>query len=189
MTPPMKTSTRLVLLSLVVVSSLSFADEPAAAEGGSGMRRSGYLLDASSQERPMLLGIHAIVPYGYGFFGFGLGAGATFYIPLVKDGFIPPVNDEFGIDFGADLALFFAYSSAPFSITIPVCALWTFHITDKFSAYAKVGIALRIHPGWSSPVLPDWVSVLGVNYMFSKGFGIRAEGGYPGLKIGILLAF
>ena len=81
----MKTSTRLTLLSLVVVSSLAVADEPETVGGGEGMRRSGYLLDASPQERPMLLGIHAIVPYGYSYFGFGLGAGATFYVPLLKD--------------------------------------------------------------------------------------------------------
>jgi hypothetical protein len=191
MTPTMKkTLVRVAFLS-AVLSSLAFADEAPAAEvesGGSGMRRSGYLLDASSHSRDMMLGIHAIVPYGYLYAGFGIGAGATFYIPLVKDGFIPPLNDEFGLDFGADLNFFFGYF-APVSITIPVCALWTFHITDKFSAYAKVGIALKIHPGYTYPVFPDWVSVLGANYMFSKSFGVRAEAGYPGIKLGILLTF
>lgn len=185
----MKNLARVALLA-VVVSSVAFAqdDAPPPESGGSGMRRSGFLLDASSQQRPMLLGIHAIVPYGYFYGGFGMGAGATFYIPLVKDGFIPPLNDEFGLDFGADLVFFFGYY-APVSITIPVSALWTFHITDKFSAYAKVGIALKIHPGWLSPVFPDWVSVLGINYMLSSSFGLRAEVGYPGIKLGILLAF
>ena len=188
MTPTMKTLVRVAFLS-VVLSSLAFADEaPAAEGGGSGMRRSGYLLDASPQERPMILGIHAIIPYGYYGYGFGIGAGATFYIPLVKDGFIPPLNDEFGLDFGADLNFFFAYY-APFSITVPVCVLWTFHITDKFSAYAKVGIALKIHPGYVFPIFPDGVGVVGANFMFSKSFGVRAEAGYPGLKVGILLAF
>ncbi|MDP1821741.1 MAG: hypothetical protein Q8L48_00795 [Archangium sp.] len=184
----MKNLTRVALLA-VVVSSLAFAEDeaPPPESGGSGMRRSGFLLDASSHERPMLLGIHAILPYGHYYGGFGIGAGASFYIPLVKDGFIPPVNDEFGIDFGADATIFFYY--APFSLTIPVCALWTFHITDKFAAYAKVGIALKIHPGWISPVFPDWVSVVGINYMFSSSFGLRAEAGYPGFKAGILFAF
>lgn len=189
MTPTMKNLIRLGFLSAVIASSLAFAqdEEPVVDSGGSGMRRSGYLLDASEHSRPMLLGIHAIIPYGHFYGGFGIGAGASFYIPLVKDGFIPPVNDEFGIDFGADLVLFFYY--APFSITFPVCALWTFHITDKFSAYAKVGISLKIHPGWFNPVFPDFVSVAGINFMISKGFGLRAEAGYPGIKLGILLAF
>ena len=92
------------------------------------------------------------------------------------------------LDFGADLNFFFAYY-APFSITVPVCVLWTFHITDKFSAYAKVGIALKIHPGYVFPIFPDGVGVVGANFMFSKSFGVRAEAGYPGLKVGILLAF
>ena len=189
MTPPMKTSTRLVLLSLVVVSSLSFADEPAAAEGGSGMRRSGYLLDASSHDRDMKLAIHAVLPYAhFGYGGFPIGVGAVFYIPLVKDGFIPPVNDEFGIDFGADAVFFLGYSY-PFALWIPVSALWTFHITDTFAAYAKVGIALRIWPGYVNAVFPDFTTAVGLNWMFSKGFGLRAELGYPGIKVGILLAF
>ena len=189
MTPNMTNLIRLGLLSAVIASSLAFADDEVGSEGGggSGMRRSGYLLDASAQTRPMLLGIHAIIPYGHFYGGFGIGAGATFYIPLVKDGFIPPVNDEFGIDFGADVVLFFYY--APFSLTFPVCALWTFHITDKFSAYVKLGIALKIHPGWAYPIFPDFVSVVGINFMLSKGFGLRAEAGYPGVKLGILLAF
>lgn len=189
MTPPMKTSTRLVLLSLVVVSSLSFADEPAAAEGGSGMRRSGYLLDASSHDRDMKLAIHAVLPYAhFGYGGFPIGVGAVFYIPLVKDGFIPPVNDEFGIDFGADAVFFLGYSY-PFALWIPVSALWTFHFTDTFAAYAKVGIALRIWPGYVNAVFPDFTTAVGLNWMFSKGFGLRAELGYPGIKVGILLAF
>ena len=180
----MRNLTRLAFLSAVFVSSLALAQE---GDGGGGMRRSGYLLDASPQERDMKLAVHAIVPYGHFYGGFGIGAGANFYIPLVKDGFIPPVNDEFGIDFGADLVFFFYY--APFSITLPVCALWTFHITDKFSAYVKLGVSLKIHPGWAFPVYPDFVSMVGLNFMLSKSFGLRAEAGYPGLRLGVLFAF
>jgi hypothetical protein len=153
------------------------------------MRRSGYLLDSSPQERPMLLAVHAVLPYsGWAFGGFGIGVGGTFYIPLVKNGFIPPVNDEFGIDFGADF-LFYPGYFAGFSMYVPVSALWTFHITDTFSAYVKVGIALRIWPGFVNPFYPDLVSVVGLNWMFAKSIGLRAELGYPGVKVGILFAF
>lgn len=187
----MKTITRFALIAAVLAGSFAFADEEAApAEGGSGMRRSGYLLDRSPQERSMLLSVHAVVPYGFLGYGFPFGAGASFYIPIVKDGFIPPVNDEFGIDFGADAVLHLGYSSAPFSLTVPVAALWTFHFTDKLSAFVKLGVALRVWPGWTvTPVYAVPVSVVGLNFMFSKSFGLRAEVGYPMIKVGVLFAF
>ncbi|MFZ5440158.1 MAG: hypothetical protein ACOZQL_09130 [Myxococcota bacterium] len=187
----MKTITRFALAAALLTAPFAFADEEAAPEGGgTGMRRSGYLLDASPQDRPMLLSVHAVLPYGYLGVGYGFpfGVGATFYIPIVKNGFIPPVNDEFGIDFGADATLHFGYSNI-FSLSVPVSVLWTFHITDKFAAFAKLGVALRIWPGWLTPVYASPVSVVGINYMFSKSFGIRAEVGYPMVKFGVLFAF
>lgn len=189
----MKNLLRVGLLSVVLASSFAFAQDAAtdapATEGGSGMRRAGYLLDRSDQERPMLLAVHAVIPYGSFFWGgFGIGVGGTFYIPLVKNGFIPALNDEFGIDFGADLMFWPSYS-AVVSINIPVSVLWTFHFTDTFAAYAKVGIALRIWPGFIAPVFPDAVGAVGLNWMFSKGMGLRAEVGYPGFKVGLLFAF
>lgn len=185
----MKTLTRWSLVLAVVVSSLALAQEAAPAAEGGGMHRSGFLLDRGEHTRPMLLDVHAVIPYGHFFFGgFGIGAGGTFYIPLVKDGFIPPVNDEFGIDFGADVVFYPTYS-AFISLTVPVCVLWTFHITDTFAAYAKVGAALRVWPGSLYAVYPDWVSAVGINWMFSSNMGLRAELGYPGIKVGLLIAF
>lgn len=189
----MKNLIRLGFLSAVIASSAAFAQEEGSSSGGGGMRRSGYLLDASAQTRPMRLAIHAVLPYAhFGYGGFPIGVGGVFYIPLVHNGFIPPLNDEFGIDFGADIVLFLGYSF-PFALWIPVSALWTFHITDTFAAYAKLGVALRIWPGYfggfGGAVWPDFTSAVGLNWMFSKSFGLRAEVGYPGIKVGILLTF
>ncbi len=183
----MRNLTRLAFLSVVAASSLALAQE---GEGGGGMRRSGYLLDASPQQRDMRLAIFGVLPYGYfGYGGFPVGVGATFYIPLVKDGFIPPLNDEFGIDFGADAFIFFGYGVAPIAFWVPVSVLWTFHFTDKLALYAKAGVALRIWPGFVNAVFPDFTTAVGLNFMLSKGFGLRAEAGYPGIKLGILLNF
>lgn len=184
----MKNLTSVALLA-VVVSSLAFADEAPAAEG-SGMHRPGFLLDRAEHSRDMILDLHVTLPYGHFFFGgFGIGVGGVFYIPLVRDGFIPPLNDEFGIDFGADVVLYPGYISGIFSLTVPVTVVWTFHITDTFSAYAKAGIALRVWPGSLYAIYPDPVGAAGINYMLSKSFGLRAEVGYPGIKVGILLTF
>lgn len=182
----MKTLPRIALFLVLASSSLTLAQE---SDSGTGMRRSGYLLDASDQERSTRLSVHAILPYTYfGLTGFPLGVGASFYIPLVKNGFIPPLNDEFGIDFGADTVFFLGYSNV-FALWLPVSVLWTFHITDSFSAYAKAGIALRFWPGYSAVFWPDLVANVGVNWMFSKSMGLRAELGYPGAKVGLLIEF
>ncbi len=181
MTTAMKNLTRLALLSAVIASSAAFAQE--------GMHRPGYLLDSAPQERSTRLALFAVLPYGYfGLGGFPIGVGGTFYIPLVKDGFIPPVNDEFGIDFGADIVFFLGYNN-PVALWIPVSVLWTFHILDNLQVYAKAGIALRIWPGYFNAVWPDFTTAVGLNFMLSKSFGLRAEAGYPGIKLGIVLNF
>lgn len=182
MTTTMKNLTRLALLSAVIASSAAFAQE--------GMHRPGYLLDSAPQERSTRLALFAVLPYGHFRFGsFPIGVGGTFYIPLVKDGFIPPVNDEFGIDFGADIVFYLGYSN-PFALWIPVSVLWTFHILDNLQVYAKAGVALRIWPGELGQVVwPDFITAVGLNFMLSKSFGLRAEAGYPGIKLGIVLNF
>ena len=188
MTRFMKNFIRLGLLSAVIASSIAFAEDDA---GGSSARRSGYLLDRSPQQRDMRLAVFGVLPYGYFgplYGGFPIGVGATFYIPLLKDGFIPPVNDEFGLDFGADIVFFLGYFN-PIALWIPVSVLWTFHFTDKFSAYVKAGVALRIWPGYFNAVYPDFVGAVGLNFMLSKGFGLRAEVGYPGIKLGVVFNF
>jgi hypothetical protein len=179
----MRNSARLALFAAVLCSSVALAQE------GGGMRRSGFLLDSAPQERSTRLAVFGVLPYGYfGFGSFPIGAGATFYIPLVKDGFIPPVNDEFGIDFGADIIFFLGYNN-PFAFWIPVSVLWTFHFTDNFALYAKAGVALRVWPGYVNAVFPDFTTAVGLNFMLSKAFGLRAEVGYPGIKLGVLFNF
>jgi hypothetical protein len=180
-----KLNLRFALLAGVLVSSsMAFAQEGE----GEGMHRSGFLLDRAEHSRPMLLTVQAVLPYGYFGYGFPVGVGGLFYIPLVKDGFISPVNDEFGIDFGADVIFHLGYAY-PLDIIIPVSVLWKFHITDKFAAYAKVGAALRIWPGSLHAVWPDFVTAVGLDWMFSKSIGLRAEVGYPGIKVGLNFAF
>jgi hypothetical protein len=156
----------------------------------SSARAESTLLDSSQgHERSMLLSVHGVLPYGY--LGQGtlpLGVGASFYIPLVKEGFIRPVNDEFGLDFGADAIFFPGYANG-IAFFVPVSVLWTFHFTQSFAAYVKVGAALRIWPGYAQSIYPDLVTGIGLNWMFSKSIGLRAEVGYPGVKIGVLVAF
>ncbi|MFT3713761.1 MAG: hypothetical protein QM817_39380 [Archangium sp.] len=188
------------LLTVAAIASLStaaFAEdpppppaEPESSSSGSGIRAQGALLDASNYDtRPMVLSIHATLPYAHFWYGgFPIGAGASFYIPIVKNGFIPRLNDEFGIDFGADLIAYLGYAY-PISIYLPVGVQWKFHILSNLEVYAKLAFLARIWFGYATPFLPDVNGAVGIHYMLSKSFGLKAEVGYPGLRAGIVLAF
>ncbi len=185
----MKNFARATLVGLLTLSSAAFAHDDQVDLHHH--HHEGTLLDSSSQSRHLLLSVHGVLPYGhFRYGGFPLGAGVSLYIPLVSNGFIPPVNDEFGIDFGAD-AIFFAGNrndSNVFALWVPVSVLWTFHFTQNFSAYLKAGVALRFWPGDSLPVYPDFVGAVGLSWMFAHSVGLRVEAGYPGIKVGLLFA-
>ena len=184
----MKLLARTALVSVLLVSALAFADEDDRDRGEYDRHRQGFLLDSSPQSRPLLLSMHGVLPYHYfGYGGFPIGVGASLYLPILNNGFIPPVNDEFGLDFGAD-AFFFAGAPNGFGLWIPVSVLWTFHFSPSFSAYVKAGVALRFWPGDRYPLYPDFVGALGLSWMFSHSVGLRVEAGYPGLKLGLLFA-
>ena len=55
--------------------------------------------------------------------------------------------------------------------------------------YAKLGFLARLWPGYTYFFNPDAYAAVGIHYMFSKGFGLKAEAGYPGIRVGIVLAF
>lgn len=181
----MKNFVRAALVSVLAVASVASADIDVNINVNH--HHGGTLTDDSSQHRHVLLSVHGVLPYGH-FRGFPLGVGASLYIPILHNGFIRPVNDSFGIDFGAD-AIFFAGYNNPFGLWVPVSLLWTFHFSDSFSAYVKAGAALRFWPGESLPFYPDFVAAIGLNWMFAHSVGLRVEAGYPGIKLGLLFAF
>lgn len=198
----MKSTHLLALVAACSISTAAFAEDPPPppppaentggdSGGGGGIRAAGALLDASTYDsRPMVLSIHGTFPYAHFFFGsFPIGGGASFYIPIVKNGFIPRLNEEFGIDFGADAIIYVGYT-APFSIYLPIGVQWKFHILSNLDVYAKLGFLARLWFGGPLGVFyPDAVAAVGLHYMLSKSFGLKAEVGYPGVRLGVVLAF
>ncbi len=188
----MKFVSKFVLVAALSMSSIAFAQEEGTADtGGGGIRAPGALLDASEKtERSMILSIHGYLPYhAFGFGYFPIGGGASFYIPLVKNGFISKLNDEFGIDFGVD-AIARIGSVYPFSLHIPVGVQWKFHILSNLEVYAKLGLQADLWFGYTGAYLPVWpVGMVGAHYFFSKGFGLKLEAGSTGVRFGVALAF
>ena len=81
----------------------------------------------------------AFNPYG----GVGFGGGARFSIPLCKNCFIPRINNNVAISFGADF-LFYPFGAAGYVFTdlyIPVALQWNFFVAKKWSVGPEFGIA------------------------------------------------
>jgi hypothetical protein len=188
---------RTIILTLALTSLPVLADDakPATSDtpNGSTFHQSGALLDRSPQKRKMMISIFAGLPYGYYYYGFPFGVGGRFMIPILHDGFIPPVNDSFGIEFGADLSGVLGSYFYPI-IGLPAEVYWQFHFTKKFSAYAKAGVVIEFNPVpytcGPATVCRGYVSAspignVGLIYKFSESVSFRAEAGYPWIKIGL----
>ena len=152
-------------------------------------------MDRSPQRRSQMLSIFLGLPYGYFYYGFPFGLGGRYLIPILHDGFIPAVNDEFSIEFGADLSGAVGTRFYPI-LGIPVEVLWNFHFTQKFSAYVKAGVVLEINfvpyvcvgnvcGATRGVVSASPVGNIGLMYKFSDKISFRAEAGYPWIKVGL----
>lgn len=186
-------------LSSLLLSGAAVADDEKSegksdSPSASTFHQSGALLDKSPQKRPMILSFFAGLPYGYYYYGFPFGVGARFGIPIVHDGFLPMLNDSFGIEFGADL---YGVAGARFypTLGLPVELYWAFHFTKNFAAYAKVGAVLEfnfvpyactaIGCRAYSLVTASPIGNVGLIWHFSQKLSLRAEAGYPWIKVGL----
>jgi hypothetical protein len=158
--------------------------------------RPGSIRDTTPQERPQMLSFFTGIHYGHFVgWGFPLTIGARYYIPLVHDGFIPPINDEFGIEFGADFDVTFLSSiyveNVLIGFGIPVEAVWDFHFSSKFDLYAKFGVVMGsafsdYNYGGFWWALRETV---GIRLKISEAVCFRAEAGYPSVLVGFGFAF
>jgi hypothetical protein len=182
-------------LALAIAAFAATPNIAAAQEGQPATRQPGGLMDASLQARPMMLSFFTGFHYGYfAAYGLPLTFGGRFYIPLVHEGFIPSLNDEFGLEFGLDLNITFLASryneSSVFGFGVPADVLWDFHITPKFDAYAKVGLVLgsilssSVYGGFWWTVR----SAVGLRLKINEALYFRAEAGYPSIIAGLGLA-
>lgn len=140
--------------------------------------------------------------------GIGAGGMVRYEIPIVKNGFIPAINDQFSLepalgfawqrgygDYcdvpGADCRKYYGERG---TITPVVYGVWSFHITSKFRPYAALGLGADI--GIDSD--DDWHfhpsnfffdSAVGLFYRFATPVALRAEIGSGGPKVGLSFYF
>jgi len=121
---------------VVCVSVLAATLAPAVAEAETSIRQ-----PFSGDRRPFQLDIHA----GFSNFGLGLATGARFGIPIVQNGFVRSINNAVYINFGADFYFVRHGHEAYYpALGIPVALHWEFYFTDRWTAFAELGVNIYL---------------------------------------------
>lgn len=155
----------------------------------------GSIKDISVHARPQLISVFTGLHYGhFAGYGFPLLIGGRYSIPIVPDGFIPSINDEFGLEFGLDFNFTFLSSIYADSVLvgfgIPADAYWDFHFSDKFDAYAKLGFVFGtvFNSGYDG-FWWTFRTAVGLRLKLNEAMYFRAEVGYPAIMAGLGFAF
>lgn len=145
----------------------------------------------------------------------GFGPGVRFNIPIVRNGFVPRINNNVAITFGTDLTFgggdrscypFYDparqdYRCSVTELWFPVAMQWNFWLTKVVSVFGEPGLAI-VHRWWSydyycnnaGPICTNRsgnttdlepVFSAGGRFMFSNTVGATVRIGYPMVSAGI----
>jgi len=144
---------------------------------------------------------HGVLGWSYwdfGYYGpFGFGGGARFSIPLCKNCFIPKINNNVAISFGADFVFYpFVPAGAPVPtyLYLPVAMQWNFFVAKKWSVGPEIGFtpAFGVFYDYGTCNGPChnwgiWPSFWGVaRYHFNDKVALTMRLGFPELfNIGV----
>jgi hypothetical protein len=150
-------------------------------------------------------------PYG-GDGGFGLGA--RFSIPIVRNGFVPTINDSVALSFGLDWVRYsYCYwgpagCSANY-VDLPVTLQWNFYVAQRWSVFGEPGLYIY-HGLFGEPSCPatagpnppatacqnvpaQWgvlpAFYAGARYHFSDKVSLTMRVGFPTASIGVSFFF
>lgn len=138
----------------------------------------------------------------------GFGAGARFSIPVVKNGFVPTINNSVAVSFGLDYlrysgcygsGVLFANSrcdGASF-LLFPVAMQWNFWLSPKWSVFGEPGLYIYhglyddpcdgIGRGCNSPsrTSVDFLFHAGGRFHFNDTVALTLRVGYPTVSLGV----
>jgi hypothetical protein len=175
------------------------------------------VIEQPQTQRSIELNIHGTAYYGFDWIGnytsgyqywssSAVGLGLDMLFPVLKNGFIPSLNNAFYLGFFTDFLVHsdrqFGYGQYTFySLAFGPVAQWRFILLDLFqggslSVFANVGFGLwpwflgnnRIGVA-STAFLGFPLFELGGNLFFNKVVGLTFEFGYPAVKLGVKFAF
>ncbi len=185
------------LLSASLVSASAFADDT--------IKSPGDHPDYHFEIEP-----HGLLGLGFRYGGVGVGVGARFSIPIVKNGFIPTINNSVAISFGADFLHyggcfngfngFDGYSCSANYLFFPVVMQWNFFVAERWSVFGEPGIVPfygiydDVCGNGKNQVKgcdnPSHFSVtpalyVGGRYHFNEHTALTMRIGYPDVSIGV----
>jgi hypothetical protein len=150
------------------------------------------ITDTSIHTRQSDLSVMLWLPWYY---GFGVGGVVRYEIPILPDGFIPTINDEFSLEPSFGVA-YSGYASVNFLDLNPALyGIWSFNFSKEFRAYFGLGLGANIgvYTGSITTGLNVtyffWDICAGVFYKLSDSIALRGELGSQGLKAGVAFFF
>jgi hypothetical protein len=142
----------------------------------------------------------------------GFGAGARFSIPIVRNGFVPSINNSVAITFGLDYLRYSGcyYGNGVFGnnsvgcgasyFLFPVAMQWNFWLTPRWSVFAEPGLYIYhgvfdsfcgnlrncVEPSHTSI---DFAFFAGGRFHFNDTVALTMRIGYPTLSLGVSFLF
>lgn len=136
------------------------------------------------------LDVHGAVAYAggplligrYGLIGFGPGVRAN--LRVLKNGFLPDINNSIAISFGADLIF---DTDNDVRLVTPVAMQWNFWLTQHWSVFGEPGFVISFPmstPRGAEPVYLSPALAVGGRYNFNDHITFTVRLGYPTSTIG-----
>jgi hypothetical protein len=144
---------------------------------------------------------HALFGWGgvYGTGGYGLGA--RFAIPVLRNGFVPTINNSVAVSFGLDWVHYdncwFGGSCSANYFDLPVAMQWNFYVAQRWSVFGEPG-AVVYFGTLSDCTLPANLCsnrpaasgvqpaiFLGGRYHLSDNASLTMRIGYPTFSFGV----
>jgi len=158
---------------------------------------------ASAREEPIIkqpdqhpdyfaeLEVHGVVAYGagplalgrYDLIGFGPGFHANFRV--LKNGFIPNLNNSVAVGVGAELVF---DTAGDVRFVTPIVLQWNFWMTTHWSLLGEPGLAFSFPmstPRGAEPVYVVPVLAVGARYNFNDHVALVVRVGYPISSVGV----
>jgi hypothetical protein len=135
------------------------------------------------------LDVHGVFAYGptvgrYDVIGFGPGLHANFR--LLKNGFIPDLNNNIALGVGA--ALVFDANYGDVRLVTPVVLQWNFWVSTHWSVFGEPGIAIEFPmstPRGPEPVYLSPSLSVGGRYNFNDHVALVIRIGFPVTTVGV----
>jgi hypothetical protein len=188
---------RAVFAALLALAAVA-AQSGVARAGDNTIRQPGDHPNYPVEIEPHLLFAWDYVGFaGAGYDALGIGLGARFSIPIVKNGFIPTINDTVAIGFGADYTYFGCPNGCGVStLTFPVVLQWNFYVAQRFSVFGEPGFSLNynffpsafcggIKVGCGNALYPDIVFEVGGRYHINEHLALTGRVGFPDVTFGL----